>query len=225
MGAPTQIGQKRAAEIDGLKRYLSVAEEDRMNMMGSPEMSPKHYETLLPYAVALGVEKPWSNAFQGWLAAAVAAGAAGAMAYHGPRWYSGRDFSPDTIGGGGSSGGGGGGGGGGEIPARMQRKAAGELRTRLTNALVDAGLTYEGAREYWTPRRLTLDIRGLTARSADVSEERKGPRVDAPEKAIAGFLRGAGLSSIDEATNSKRPQKRRVSMLQSSKKKAATLKI
>ena len=94
-----------------------------------------------------------------------------------------------------------------EIPARMQRKAAGELRARVTGALVDAGLTYEGAREYWTPRRLTLDVRGLTARSADVSEERKGPRVDAPEKAIEGFLRGAGLSSIDQASVQSDPKK------------------
>lgn len=94
-----------------------------------------------------------------------------------------------------------------EIPARMQRKAAGELRARVTGALVDAGLTYEGAREYWTPRRLTLDVRGLTARSADVSEERKGPRVDAPEKAIEGFLRGAGLSSIEEASVQSDPKK------------------
>lgn len=94
-----------------------------------------------------------------------------------------------------------------EIPARMQRKAAGDLRARVTNALVDAGLTYEGAREYWTPRRLTLDLRGLTARSADISEERKGPRTDAPEKAIEGFLRGAGLSSIDEATIQNDPKK------------------
>lgn len=94
-----------------------------------------------------------------------------------------------------------------EIPARMQRKAAGKLRARVTGALVDAGLTYEGAREYWTPRRLTLDLRGLTARSADVSEERKGPRIDAPEKAIEGFLRGAGLSSIEEASVQSDPKK------------------
>jgi glycyl-tRNA synthetase beta chain len=86
-----------------------------------------------------------------------------------------------------------------EIPARMQRKAAGDLRKLVTDALVEAGLTYEAAREYWTPRRLTLDIRGLTARSADIREERKGPRTDAPEKAIEGFLRGAGLASVDEA--------------------------
>jgi glycyl-tRNA synthetase beta chain len=86
-----------------------------------------------------------------------------------------------------------------EIPARLQRKAAGDLKKLVTDALVEAGLTYEGAREYWTPRRLTLDIRGLTARSADVREERKGPRTDANEKAIEGFLRSAGLSSIADA--------------------------
>jgi glycyl-tRNA synthetase beta chain len=94
-----------------------------------------------------------------------------------------------------------------EIPARMQRRAATHLREALTGALVDAGLTYEGARDYVTPRRLTLDVRGLTARSADTTEERKGPRVDAPEKAVAGFLRGAGLSSVDEAEIRSDPKK------------------
>ncbi|CAN7208555.1 glycine--tRNA ligase subunit beta [Pararhizobium sp. LjRoot255] len=94
-----------------------------------------------------------------------------------------------------------------EIPARMQRKAAGDLKKLLTDALVEAGLTYEGAREYWTPRRLTLDIRGLNARSADVREERKGPRTDANEKAIEGFLRGAGLTSIDQAHVHSDPKK------------------
>ena len=94
-----------------------------------------------------------------------------------------------------------------EIPARMQRKAAGDLRKAVTQALVESGLTYEGAREYWTPRRLALDIRGVTARSADISEERKGPRTDAPEKAIEGFLRGAGLSSVDEAEVRSDPKK------------------
>ncbi len=94
-----------------------------------------------------------------------------------------------------------------EIPARMQRKAAGDLKKLVTDALVDAGLTYEGAREYWTPRRLTLDIRGLTARSADVREEKKGPRTDANEKAIEGFLRGAGLSDISEAQVVSDPKK------------------
>lgn len=94
-----------------------------------------------------------------------------------------------------------------EIPARMQRKAAGDLKKMVTDALVDAGLTYEGAREYWTPRRLTLDIRGLTARSADIKEEKKGPSVSAPQGAIDGFLRGAGLTSIDQATIKTDPKK------------------
>jgi glycyl-tRNA synthetase beta chain len=94
-----------------------------------------------------------------------------------------------------------------EIPARMQRKAAGDLKQLVTNALVDAGLTYEGAKEYWTPRRLTLDLRGLTPKSAAIREEKKGPRTDAPEQAIAGFLRGAGLDSVDQATVQNDPKK------------------
>ena len=94
-----------------------------------------------------------------------------------------------------------------EIPASMQRKAAGDLKALVTGALVEAGLNYEGVKEYWTPRRLTLDIRGLSARSADVREEKKGPRVDAPEKAIEGFLRGAGLSDISEAVVQSDPKK------------------
>lgn len=99
MGAPTALGQQRMTDIKGLRQYLTVAEETRMNMAGVPQMSPQHYETLLPYAVALGVEKQWSKAFQAWLAAAVAAGAAAAAAYHGPSWYHGnRPFDTDTIG-------------------------------------------------------------------------------------------------------------------------------
>ena len=94
-----------------------------------------------------------------------------------------------------------------EIPARMQRKAAGDLKKLVTDGLVEAGLTYEAAREYWTPRRLTLDVRGVTARSKDVREERKGPRTDAPEKAIEGFLRAAGLASVDEAETRTDPKK------------------
>ncbi|MFC6445074.1 glycine--tRNA ligase subunit beta [Shinella zoogloeoides] len=94
-----------------------------------------------------------------------------------------------------------------EIPARMQRKAAGDLKKLVTDALVDAGLTYEGAREYWTPRRLTLDIRGLNARSSDVREEIKGPATSAPEQAIQGFLRKAGLASISEAHVHSDPKK------------------
>jgi len=89
----------------------------------------------------------------------------------------------------------------------MQRKAAGDLKKLVTDALVEAGLTYEGAREYWTPRRLTLDIRGLTARSADQREEIKGPSTKAPEQAIQGFLRKAGLGSVEEAQVASDPKK------------------
>ncbi|MER8726341.1 glycine--tRNA ligase subunit beta [Mesorhizobium sp. M1027] len=94
-----------------------------------------------------------------------------------------------------------------EIPARMQRKAAGDLKKLLTDRLVEAGLTYEAAREYWTPRRLTLDIRGLTARSKDISEEIKGPSTKAPEQAVQGFLRKAGLASIADAHVHSDPKK------------------
>jgi glycyl-tRNA synthetase beta chain len=94
-----------------------------------------------------------------------------------------------------------------EIPARMQRKAAGDLKKMLTDGLVEAGLIYEAAREYWTPRRLALDIRGLTARSKDIREEIKGPSTSAPEQAIQGFLRKAGLASVAEAHVHSDPKK------------------
>ena len=134
MGAPTPLGRKLMDGIEGLRLYLTVAEKDRMNMQGAPQMSPQHFEKLLPYAVALGVEKPWSQAFETWLATAKAG-------EYSPGWYSGNysNFSgriggfsssmastiASTIpapvssssssfsGGGGSSGSGGGGGGGG----------------------------------------------------------------------------------------------------------------
>jgi len=139
MGAPTPLGARMMDGIDGLRQYLTLAEKDRMNTAGAPEMSPQHFETLLPYAVALGVEKPWSRTFETWLAAA----AAGAAAAYAPAWYSGNfnsgsfsdrvggfsssmastiastipspppSSSSSGFGGGGSSGGGGGGGGGG----------------------------------------------------------------------------------------------------------------
>ncbi len=142
LGAPTPLGRKLMDGIEGLKTYINLAEKDRMNLQGAPAMSPQHFETLLPYAVALNLEKPWSKAFEAWLA--TAAGAAAAASYN-PHWYSGDRFSAgnigrnmgsvaDTIsssmtnaapapsssssgfsggGGGGGSGGGGGGGGGG----------------------------------------------------------------------------------------------------------------
>ncbi len=81
-----------------------------------------------------------------------------------------------------------------EIPARMQTRAAENLRKLVTDGMVDAGLTYEGAAAFATPRRLTLTVHGLSAQSPTVNEERKGPRTDAPEKALEGFLRSTGLS-------------------------------
>jgi glycyl-tRNA synthetase beta chain len=80
-----------------------------------------------------------------------------------------------------------------EIPARMQAKAAEDLKAMITNGLVDAGLTYEGAQVHATPRRLVLSVEGLNAKAADMLEERKGPRTDAPKPAIAGFLKSTGL--------------------------------
>ena len=81
-----------------------------------------------------------------------------------------------------------------EIPARMQAKAATDLQKAMTDGLVEAGLTYAGAAAFATPRRLTLTVHGLLAQSPSLREERKGPRVDAPEQALAGFLRGAGVA-------------------------------
>jgi glycyl-tRNA synthetase beta chain len=86
-----------------------------------------------------------------------------------------------------------------EIPARMQARAAEDLRKAVTDKLVAAGLTYEGAKAFATPRRLALTVQGVPARSPDLKDERKGPKVGAPEQAIAGFLRAAGLKSIAEA--------------------------
>jgi glycyl-tRNA synthetase beta chain len=86
-----------------------------------------------------------------------------------------------------------------EIPARMQAKAAEELRALVTNALVEQGLTYEGAQSHAGPRRLVLSVEGLPVRTADTREERKGPRVDAPKPAIEGFLKSTGLK-LDQLT-------------------------
>ncbi|MDH7792782.1 glycine--tRNA ligase subunit beta [Ochrobactrum sp. AN78] len=94
-----------------------------------------------------------------------------------------------------------------EIPARMQRKAAGDFKKMITDGLVEAGLTYEATTAYWTPRRLTLDVRGLTVRSKDVHEDVKGPSVTAPEQAIQGFLRKAGLSDVSQAHVHSDPKK------------------
>lgn len=85
-----------------------------------------------------------------------------------------------------------------EIPARMQKQAAEDLQRMVTGALVDQGVTYEWARIHYTPRRLMLALGGLPGSSPDRKEEKKGPRVGAPEKALEGFLKSAGLASIDE---------------------------
>ncbi len=94
-----------------------------------------------------------------------------------------------------------------EIPARMQRKAADDLKKLVTDALVERGLVYEGAKAFATPRRLALHIAGLPVRGRDVREERKGPRVGAPDAAVQGFLKAAGLSSLDQATIVSDPKK------------------
>ena len=86
-----------------------------------------------------------------------------------------------------------------EIPARMQARAAEDLRKAVTDRLVDAGLVYEGAKAFVTPRRLALAVQGVPVRQLDRREEKKGPRVGAPEQAIAGFLKAAGLKSIADA--------------------------
>jgi glycyl-tRNA synthetase beta chain len=86
-----------------------------------------------------------------------------------------------------------------EIPARMQAKAADDLRRLVTEKLVAEGLVYEGAKAFVTPRRLALTVHGIPVRQPDLKEERKGPRVGAPDAAIQGFLKGAGLKSLDEA--------------------------
>jgi glycyl-tRNA synthetase beta chain len=86
-----------------------------------------------------------------------------------------------------------------EIPARMQARAAEDLRKLVTDRLVAAGLVYDGAKAFVTPRRLALSVHGVPARQPDVREEKKGPRVGAPDNAIAGFLKASGLKSINDA--------------------------
>ena len=94
-----------------------------------------------------------------------------------------------------------------EIPARMQRKAAEDLKSLVTNALVEQGCVYEGAQAFVTPRRLCLHIVGLPQRQPDRSEEKKGPRVGAPQQAIDGFLKGAGLIDLSQAKIESDPKK------------------
>jgi glycyl-tRNA synthetase beta chain len=94
-----------------------------------------------------------------------------------------------------------------EIPARMQRQAAEDLKRLVTNALVERNLVYEGAQSFVTPRRLTLHVVGLPAAQPNLREERKGPRVGAPDAAIEGFLKSAGLKRIEDAAIETDPKK------------------
>ena len=86
-----------------------------------------------------------------------------------------------------------------EIPARMQARAAAELKRLVTGKLKEAGLEFSDARAYVTPRRLALVVEGLPDRQPDITEEKKGPKVGAPEQATAGFMKANGLASLDEA--------------------------
>jgi glycyl-tRNA synthetase beta chain len=86
-----------------------------------------------------------------------------------------------------------------EIPARMQARAAEDLHKAVTDRLVEAGLVYDGAKAFVTPRRLTLAVQGVPVRQPDRREEKKGPRVGSPEGAIRGFLKATGLAAIDQA--------------------------
>src|SRR5712672_18182 len=94
-----------------------------------------------------------------------------------------------------------------EIPARMQAKAADDLRRMVTDRLVAEGLVYEGAKAFATPRRLALTVHGIPARQSDLKDERRGPRVGGPEAAIQGFLKANGLASLEEAKIQRDPKK------------------
>ncbi|MHA1536948.1 MAG: glycine--tRNA ligase subunit beta, partial [Alphaproteobacteria bacterium] len=85
-----------------------------------------------------------------------------------------------------------------EIPARMQARAADDLKRLVTEGLTKAGLSFENAQAYATPRRLTLVVDGIPAKQPDIKEERKGPKVGAPDQAIQGFLKSANLTSLDQ---------------------------
>lgn len=93
-----------------------------------------------------------------------------------------------------------------EIPARMQAKAADDLRRMVTDKLVAEGLVYEGAKAFVTPRRLALTVHGIPARQPDLKQERKGPKMGAPDAAVQGFLKATGLKSLDEAKIQRDPK-------------------
>ncbi|TWA94495.1 glycine--tRNA ligase subunit beta [Bradyrhizobium stylosanthis] len=93
-----------------------------------------------------------------------------------------------------------------EIPARMQAKAADDLRRMVTDKLVAEGLVYEGAKAFATPRRLALTVHGIPTRQPDLKTERRGPKVGAPDAAVQGFLKATGLKSLDEAKIQRDPK-------------------
>jgi glycyl-tRNA synthetase beta chain len=112
-----------------------------------------------------------------------------------------------------------------EIPARMQAKAADDLRRMVTDKLVAEGLVYEGAKAFATPRRLALTVHGIPARQSDLKEERRGPKVGSPDSAVQGFLKAAGLASLDEAKIQKDPKKGDVYVALIEKPGRATLEV
>lgn len=93
-----------------------------------------------------------------------------------------------------------------EIPARMQTKAADDLRRLVTDKLVAEGLVYDGAKAFATPRRLALTVHGIPARQPDLKTERRGPKVGGPDAAVQGFLKATGLKSLDEAKIQRDPK-------------------
>ena len=89
----------------------------------------------------------------------------------------------------------------------MQAKAADDLRRMVTDKLVAEGLVYEGAKAFATPRRLALTVHGMPARQPDLKEERRGPRVGAPDAAIQGFLKATGLASLERGEDPAGPRR------------------
>ncbi|WP_316979281.1 glycine--tRNA ligase subunit beta [Shumkonia mesophila] len=112
-----------------------------------------------------------------------------------------------------------------EIPARMQARAADDLKRLVTDGLKAVGLDFAKAEAFVTPRRLTLVVDGLPVAQPDVREERKGPRVGSPEGAIAGFLKAAGIDSLDACEIRSDPKKGDYYVAVVEKKGAATLKV
>ena len=112
-----------------------------------------------------------------------------------------------------------------EIPARMQAKAADDLRRMVTDRLVAEGLVYEGAKAFATPRRLALTVHGIPIRQPDLKEERRGPRVGGADVAIQGFLKATGLASIGQAKIERDPKKGDFYVALIEKKGRATLDV